>query len=257
MAINTQEIKNAVKEAMAEENAAGIQPIIIPPLANERNIESATATASVLEGFLAQKEDEGLKDTSLKRYKEMGDRFVGDCPVWPDTPEEIWSYLRPFAPTNKLNHFNFLKMLFNYGAERGLPNPMAKMKRPKVTEKPKRTIWPEQVHKIEASLESDMEKKAWSLGYGMGWRLSEMQRLKLEDITETDIRVHGKERDEDQGLLAEIREVLLAGTEGLKPMDHVFRGQRGPMSNNGIYRMVKGFLARAGASGAPHTLRHG
>ena len=102
-----------------------------------------------------------------------------------------------------------------------------------------------------------MEKKSWSLGYGMGWRLSEKQRLTLEDIAETEILVHDKERDEWQGLLPEIREVLLAGTEGLKPTDHIFRGQRGPMSNNGIYRMDKGYLARAGISGSSHTLRRG
>ena len=114
-----------------------------------------------------------------------------------------------------------------------------------------------QITKIEAALETDMEKKAWSLGYGMGWRLSEMQRLLLEDITETDITVHGKIRIEDQGLLPEIREVLLAGTEGLGPNDHIFGGQRGPMSNNGIWRMVGGFLARASVAGSTHTLRHG
>lgn len=99
--------------------------------------------------------------------------------------------------------------------------------------------------------------------YGLGFNrfkylsFSEMQRLTLGDIKDTDILVRGKERDEWQGLLPQIREVLLVGTEGLEPSDHIFRGQRGPMSNNGIYRMVRGFLARAGFAGSPHTLRRG
>ena len=148
MSISTQELKNAVKEALAEENESWIQPVVFTPLAKEHNIESATATISIVDDLLVQKKDYGLRDTTLKRYRELGYRFARSFPQWQNESEIIQQYLRQFAPTNKLNHHNFLKMLFNYGAERGLPNPMLKLKRPKETENPKPTIWPEQASKI-------------------------------------------------------------------------------------------------------------
>jgi integrase len=126
-----------------------------------------------------------------------------------------------------------------------------------VKDKPRSTIWPEQAEQIEAKLEGDTERKLWVLGYGTGWRRSELYRLRKKDIKDSEIEVHGKERDEAVGLLPEIREVLLANTEDLGPEDSIFRGQRGPLSDNGIWRMAKVMRARGGVQGSTHTLRHG
>jgi len=146
MSISIEEMRKAFKQVLAEENKSWIQPVVFPPLAKELDVESSTATISIVDDLLVLKKDEGLKEgTTLKRYRELGYRFARSYPQWPGESEKIQQYLRQFAPTNKLNHHNFLKMLFNYGAERGLPNPMLKIKRPRVKEKPKETIWLEQV----------------------------------------------------------------------------------------------------------------
>jgi len=225
-----------------------------------RAVDTATGikTQVVADSYLAECDYKNLALRTRQYYRSIVNRLVKDFSLFPTSRHELESYLSQFAPRNRQNHYNILLAFFKFAErEYHLPNPLANVQRPRVKDKPQPTIWPEQAEEIEAKLEGDMERKLWVLGYGMGWRRSELYRLRKKDIKDSEIEVHGKEREEMVGLLPEIREVLLANTEDLGPDDSIFRGQRGPLSDNGIWRMAKGMLARGGLQASTHTLRHG
>ncbi len=86
MTISTWEIKKALKEVRAEENAAGITPMVIPPLREETirigdevRDEPCISTLEAIDFFSEIKRDSRLKDstekTNLKRLKPFAAKF--------------------------------------------------------------------------------------------------------------------------------------------------------------------------------------
>ena len=80
MLISTQELKNALKEVLVEENKEWVQPIVIPPLreepigiGDEVRDEPRIPTSEAIDRFSEKKRDSRLKasteQTNLKRLK--------------------------------------------------------------------------------------------------------------------------------------------------------------------------------------------
>ena len=233
------------------------QEIIDKPHYHNQSIESTVSTRKVVDKLLAKKRYNNLEDVSIDYYEEIWGRFARSFPKWPESPEPIEEYLSQFAPANRLNHYNILKMLFTYGANTGLPNPFTHIEKPRVKDKPKPTLYPEDAKKVEESLVDENERGVFNLGYGMGWRKSEIVRARFADIGTDTMMVHGKKRDETVALLPEIREILLSLRNGRSLDDPIFCGQRGPLNKAGIYQLVKKMLRRVSIKGSPHMLRRG
>jgi len=71
MVISSQKLKKAVKEALDEQNEAGIQPIVIPPLkeepiriGDEVRDEPCISTSEAIDHFFEIKEDSRLKSST-------------------------------------------------------------------------------------------------------------------------------------------------------------------------------------------------
>lgn len=212
----------------------------------------------VTKQFLAHCQYTNLAPISLNYYKSIVNKLARYFPSWPARGEPLEAYLDQFAPRNKLNHYNILSIFFRFAAAKhGLPNPMLDVPKPRVKEKPLPTLYPEQAKEVEANLAGPVETGIFGLMYGMGWRLSEVRRARFDDISDNRLVVHGKERDETVPLQSEIREALLSLRDGRSPESPIFWGQRGPLGNAGIRKIVKRVLKRVGIDGAPHMLRHG
>lgn len=101
------------------------------------------------------------------------------------------------------------------------------------------------------------EKLLISMLYGLGLRISELSGLKLEDIKEKWVQVHGKgNKVRELPLLPEIHLLLTRHREIKHPKVYLFEKGNAPMNSAQLrYVLTKLFKAR-GLKVTPHQLRH-
>lgn len=102
MTLTSQEIKKAVKQALAEqareENEAGIQPAFYPPLKKELVlINNGIKTQDVIDSFFSQKTYKGVKDETLKTYEKAFKRFATQFPILPLDTATVRDYVAQHA----------------------------------------------------------------------------------------------------------------------------------------------------------------
>lgn len=223
----------------------------------------SVSTEEVVGKFLASKRAKNLAKASIDTYTQDYKPFIRKFPSPPTTPEEIEGYLEGFPPASRLQQYNRLKALYRFASKRcSLPNPMLDIEKPTVKEKPQRVLFPEDAKKVEANLKNDKERAIFALGYGMGWRSKEIRFANCGDIGPDSVVVpstvvKGKERDEPVTLPPEVREALLPLLNGRSPDSPLICGQRGRLTKNGVWAIVRKMLLRVGIQGSPHCLRHG
>ena len=77
MLMNTRVIKNAIREVLAEESEAGIQPIVIPPLAVKLNqVDSTVPTNDVVERLLRHNRYKRVESGTIDTYEKHFSRFA-------------------------------------------------------------------------------------------------------------------------------------------------------------------------------------
>ena len=270
MSISTREIKNAVKEALAEQNEMGIQPIIIPPLAEQPNkVNTPVLTQDVVGSLLHHKRHKRIKEGTAKTYMKHLNRFAQQFPILPLDIEVIMSYLDQFqgeTGRHKRNQYDLLKSLYKH-AERyfKIPiNPFDDIDRPRATKKPIRTLSLEEVDKVGGTFQADMERAVWELICGHGWRQIEVRRVTAGDVRSIRnglILCRGKERLEDTPLLPETQKLLEHLANGLTDDEPVIRSKRlragstQPLGADGISQLIQRILGRVGISCKGHDLR--
>lgn len=220
------------------------------------------STVEVIDKFLAAKSLH-VKPVSLKSYQLNLGTFARHYPILPTEPEPIEQYLGRYSSGNTgINNIDtVLRLFYRFAHERlGLSNPMNKIERPKGKAKPPEHITIMQAQALLNAIQTDRERGLVYCLLGLGLRLSEVRRLRLVDIGEDTILIHGKERDEPMPLLSEIKDVLLKLAEGKRPNDPVFTGRGSkPLSDGMIQVIIRDLFKRAGIKGvrsSPHTLRH-
>ena len=91
-----------------------------------------------------------------------------------------------------------------------------------------------------------------------GVRASEVCSLLKHNIKQETIIVHGKTGWREVPVSEETRRLLLQ-VAALSPDDHVFQGQKGPITRHLIYEITRRHMRRVGIKGpkmGPHRLRH-
>ncbi len=93
--------------------------------------------------------------------------------------------------------------------------------------------------------------------YGLGLRISELSGLKLEDIKESWVQIHGKgNRVRELPLLGELQRLIKLHTAQTMPKKYLFEKGNLPMNSAQLrYRLTKLFK-EAGIKATPHQLRH-
>ncbi|MFC2068539.1 tyrosine-type recombinase/integrase [Chloroflexota bacterium] len=270
MAISTREIKNAVKEALTEQNEGGIQPIVFPPLEERSDeINMTVRTQDVVARLLHHKQYARKKDDTFKTYRKHLNRFARRFPVLPLNTEVIMDYLDQYKGSTgryKRNQYDLLSMLYKHATRFFgiLQNPIEDLERPEVTEKKIRALSLEEAYKVDSVVHTIRERAVWQLTFGHGWRQIEVRRITAGDvrsIRDGTIWCNGKEREEDTPLLPETQELLEHLAERLEDNEPVIRstriraGRTQPLGADGISQLIKRFFSKLCIEYKGHDLR--
>ncbi|WP_295419397.1 tyrosine-type recombinase/integrase [Sulfurovum sp.] len=101
------------------------------------------------------------------------------------------------------------------------------------------------------------EKLLISMLYGLGLRISELSELKLEDIKEGWVQIHGKgNKVRELPLLEALQQLVKLYVKETMPKKYLFEKGNAPMNAAQLrYRITKLFKA-SGIKATPHQLRH-
>src|SRR3972149_1355346 len=184
----------------------------------------------VIASLIKEKKNKRVKVSTLTTYKKRLRLFQQRFTFLPENPEAIMDYLSRFdgeSGRHRLNHQDLLNMLYVHAGRRFslLKNPVAELERPIVTHKTVKTLNLEQVLALDQTPENLMERTAFDLFVGHGWRQIEIRRVQAKDVTAIDhqlILCHGKERQELAPLLPETVNRLREMALDLAPDDFLF-----------------------------------
>jgi integrase len=276
----TQAIKKALKDVLTEINAAGKNPIVIPPqqeqpiiIGDKISDEPRISTSEAIRLFSEIKHEKRLKhsteQTNLKRLKPFADTFE----YLPLDAEVIRKeFLTRYAEMSPRYHRNVYDVLVDLYKTirpklRLSYNPMDEIDRPQLNgcgetdPHPLNFKWlPALMHTVE----TDFEMAALLSELGAGWRPIEYMRIRAIDVREAHYReaplilVRGKERNEITPILPENLKLLSGLTSDLADHELIIRNKRRqPMGAKAHTIMIRGIFRRAGipASFVPYDLR--
>ena len=239
-------------------------------------------TRQAIRSFILDREARNISPRTVQFYEQKLGKFCARYAQVPEAPDPIREFLRDLTCGDETKHgyFRALKALYSFlELEYGFPleaepkspyaNPIRKIKAPRVKPKVMRSLGLEEVHRLLSSAIGAQEGK-WQLRdetivtllLDNGIRAGEAL-LRWDQIDGHSIRVSGKTGEREVPITPRTRwllDQLQAWNEahfGLSP--HVFLGKKGPLSRQGLYKVVRGALRRAGFAGrrlSPHTLRH-
>jgi integrase/recombinase XerC len=113
-------------------------------------------------------------------------------------------------------------------------------------------------HIVDAlSLANEQETLVVSLLYTLGLRISELESLKLEDISSGWVRVLGKgSKQRDIPLLKKTQEMIDSYKQNYNPKVFLFEKNDDPLSQNSLRYMINKVFKRVNLKVTPHQLRH-
>ncbi len=116
----------------------------------------------------------------------------------------------------------------------------------------------EETYIIEVLNKVNLEEKLLiSMLYGLGLRISELSDLKLEDIKENWVQIHGKgSKVRELPILEELKKLIQQYVKQRAPKKYLFEKGNSPMNSAQLrYKLTKLFKA-SGFKVTPHQLRH-
>jgi len=269
MALTNTDIKR-IKRALTEENTTGIQPTIIPPLAEQSTQDNTSVlTQAVVDSLLHHKQYKRVKEGTIKTYKKTLDRFARKFPNLPLDTDTILGYLGQFTGHTgryRRNQHDRLNMLYKHAfCLFGIPqNPLDNLERPTVTQEPIQTLSLEEACKVTLVIYTLTERVVWELTFGHGWRQIEVRRITAGDvrsIRDGVIWCRGKEREEFAPILPETQLLLEQLADGLEDDECVIRstriraGRTQPLGEDGMRQLIQRIISRSGAKYQGHDLR--
>jgi len=113
-------------------------------------------------------------------------------------------------------------------------------------------------HILEGINKADTEEKlVVVMLYTLGLRVSELSSLKLDDISESWIRVLGKgNKQRDVPLISSTKELIDVYLSNNHPKKFLFEKNRGKLSENSLRYIVTKVFKRVSLKVTPHQLRH-
>ena len=226
--------------------------------------KSSPGTQEVVDKFLVAKRIK-VRPPTLKSYRGTLRPFARRFPTLPTKPEQIEEYLVPYGTerTTAKDIYIVIRLLYNFAEKRKLlpfPNPMTMVEKPSGKPRPPEHATINQALALRNAIQGDRERALFYCLFGQGLRLRETRLIRVADIGEDTILIHGKRRDEPMPLIAEVRDALLRLAKGKRPDEFIFSGRRGqPLADTTIQLIIKNLFSRAGVTGvrpSPHSLRH-
>jgi integrase/recombinase XerC len=118
---------------------------------------------------------------------------------------------------------------------------------------------PIEEHYIEEVLKkANLEEKLLiSMLYGLGLRISELSGLKLRDIKENWVQVHGKgSKVRELPLLETLQKLITAYVQQKQPKQYLFEKGNAPMNSAQLRYVLTKLFKSHGLKVTPHQLRH-
>ncbi len=101
------------------------------------------------------------------------------------------------------------------------------------------------------------EKLLISMLYGLGLRISELSLLKLVDIKEEWVQIHGKgNKVRELPLLEELQKLISVYVKEKSPKTYLFEKGNAPMNSAQLRYILTKLFKEAGLKVTPHQLRH-
>jgi len=101
------------------------------------------------------------------------------------------------------------------------------------------------------------EKLLISILYGLGLRISELSLLKLADIKEEWVQIHGKgNKVRELPLLGELQRLISIYVKEKRPRMYLFEKGNAPMNSAQLRYILTKLFKEAGLKVTPHQLRH-
>ena len=116
----------------------------------------------------------------------------------------------------------------------------------------------EETYITEVLAEANIEEKLLiSMLYGLGLRISELSSLRLEDIKEKWVQVHGKgNKVRELPLLSELHHLITQYKEINNPKIYLFEKGNAPMNSAQLRYILTKLFKSHGLKATPHQLRH-
>lgn len=116
----------------------------------------------------------------------------------------------------------------------------------------------EQTYIDEVLSKANLEEKLLiSMLYGLGLRISELSDLKLEDIKEKWVQIHGKgNKVRELPLLDELQRLIAVYVKDKMPKKYLFEKGNAPMNAAQLRYKLSKLFKQVGIKATPHQLRH-
>ena len=215
----------------------------------------------------------GKRPKTLKDYRMHLVHFQRSFPAdLPTTPQPIQSYLNSFNIRTEANphgvepetvhaRFRTIRALYNQIKlwHPKIPNPMKLVRPPELKKKAMRIFTDSELYSLFSLPLSPRDRALSTLLLDVGPRADECVNLIWEYVMPGFVVLKGKTGSRTVPISETTYRRLLALRNGGGIEQHVFLGKRGPMSYEGIYKLVRHLCHQAGISGrrsSPHTFRH-
>ena len=194
--------------------------------------------------------DDALKEAfeSMEIVKEDGDIVFNLMPY-----RIKISSLNPKTISKKLSAIRSFVEYLNENGMKIVLKSDSSIKVPKTLPKPV-----SHNHIMEAlELADEQESLLVSLLYSLGLRISELQNLKLEDISDGWVRVLGKgSKQRDVPLLKSVKDIIDTYKQNYNPKVFLFEKNDEALSQNSLRYIISKVFKRVNLKVTPHQLRH-
>lgn len=218
-------------------------------------------TSQAVAEFLASRR--GLRPRTRGEYQNHLALFQRAFPDLPETPEPIQSWLNTFklAPETINARFSTIRAFYKMIHLRypKIGNPLGQVRPPRILPKSMRTFSDTELYRLFSLPLHPREHALLTLLLDVGPRAGECANLTFEDVIPGYVVLRGKTGARTVPISESTHRLLLALRNGGGAEEHVFVGERGPLSYQGIYKLVRHLCQRAGIVGrrcSPHSWRH-
>ena len=214
----------------------------------------------------------GLRPKTLRDYRMHLAHFQRCFPNLPTTPQPLQSYLNSFTIKSEANpqgvepetvhaRFRTVRAIYNQIQlwHPKIPNPMKLVRPPELRKKTMRIFADSELYSLFSLPLSPRDRALSTLLLDVGPRADECANLVWDYVLPGYVVLKGKTGSRTVPISETTYRQLQALRNGGGIEQHVFLGERGPLSYQGIYKLVRHLCHQAGIDGkrcSPHTWRH-
>lgn len=213
----------------------------------------------------------GLHPKTQKEYRKHLALFQQSFLELPEAPQPLQAWLNgvrrrrgnpgELTPETIHGHFRTIRAMYSQIKQwhPEVANPMPLVRPPRLEKKAIRTFTEQELYRIFSLPVPLKERAMTTLFLDTGVRAQECANLTWDDIQPDYITVNGKTGERDVPINEATSRLLWHLKEESNGSDHVFRGKRGPLTYEGIYKTIRKVCRQAGIDGrraSPHTFRH-